>query len=337
MPSYTTQQIAQRVGGTLAGPADKTLHGVEGLDTAGPDHLTFIRDAANASRWDACKAGGALVSKGVEIAADPSRALIHIPDADLALATVLEMFAPPPARPAAGVHPSAVVDPSAVLGAGVAVGPHAFIGPRVRIGDSTVIHANVTILDETVLGRECEIFPGVVFRDRCAAGDRVIIHPNTTIGSDGFGYRATPRGAVKIPHIGRVVIGSDVELGAGVCIDRGKFSDTTIGDGTKIDNQVHIAHNCRIGRSCLIAGQVGFAGSVTMGDGVMVGGATIFRDHITVGSGASIAGGSAVLGDVPDGASWGGSPARDIREAFKEYAALRRLPDLLKQLKQVKK
>lgn len=333
MPSFTTQQIADRVGGTLTGPGDITITGVESMDSAGPSHLTFIRDAGNAGRWSTCCAGVALVCKGVQVVADPARALIHVPDADLALATALEMFAPPPARPAVGVHPSAVVDPSAKLSPGIAVGPHTYIGPGVTVGEGSVIHANVTILDHATLGKACEVFPGVVVRDRCVIGDRVIIHPNCTIGSDGFGYRASPRGAVKIPHIGRVVLGNDVELGAGVCIDRGKFSDTTIGDGTKIDNLVHIAHNCRIGRSCLIAGQVGFAGSVTMGDGVIVGGATIFRDHITIGDRASIAGGASVMSDVPPGVTWGGYPARDIREAFKEYAALKRLPDLLKQMK----
>lgn len=333
MPSFTTQQIADRVNGTLTGAGDRVITGVEAMESAGAGHVTFIRDAKHAAHWGECKAGVALVSRGIDVAPDASRCVIHVPDADLALAATLEMFAPPPARPARGVHATAVVDPSVKLGANVTIGPHAVLGPRVSIGSNTVIHANVTILDETIIGADCEIYPGVVFRDRCIIGDRCIIHPNCTIGADGFGYRPTPRGAVKIPHIGRVVIGHDVELGANVCIDRGKFSDTTLGDGCKIDNQVHIAHNCKLGRSCIIAGQVGFAGSVTMGDGVIVGGSTIFKDHITIGDRATIAGGAAVMSNVPPGVTWGGYPARDIREALKEQIALKRLPDLLKQLK----
>ena len=332
MPSFTAEQIAARIGGKLLGPA-ATITGIDSLESATPEQITFIRDPGHAGRWSTSRAGAVLVGPGVEIDAT-GRPVIRVDDADLAVAAVLEMFAPPPVRPTPGVHPAAVVESSAVLGTGVAVGPGCYVGHRVRIGDRTILHANVTVLDESVLGGDCELFPSVVIRERCELGDRVILHPNVVIGADGFGYRPStdPRkpGLVKIPQIGTVRIGNDVEIGAGSCVDRAKFAATVIGDGTKIDNLCQIAHNCIVGRCCVIAGQAGLAGSVTLGDGVVVGGRTGIRDHITIGAGARIAGAAAVVEDVPAGASVAGYPAREARQALREYAAMRWLPDLVK-------
>ncbi len=337
----TTEEMAHRVGGELRGDPAVVLRGVEAIDTAVPGQLTFITDDAFAARWSASGASAALVTRGLTALAKlqpgNQRALIVVDDADLAMAEALALFAPPTPRPVAGIHPSAQVDPTAQLGARVCVGPLAVIAGGARLGDGCIIHGRVTILDDSRIGPNSELWPGVVVRERCMIGARCILHSNVVIGADGFGYRpsrdpARP-GLVKIPHIGTVRIGDDVEIGAGTCVDRGKFSATEIGQGTKIDNQCQIAHNCRIGRFCVLAGQTGLAGSVILDDGVVVGGRVAIRDHVRIGSGVRLAACSAVMDDVPAGETWGGYPAREAKVALREHAAMRKLPDLLKQLR----
>jgi UDP-3-O-[3-hydroxymyristoyl] glucosamine N-acyltransferase len=190
-------------------------------------------------------------------------------------------------------------------------------------------------MEDAGIGPGCVLFPGVVVYHHCELGSGVIVNANTVIGADGFGYRPAPDGSglVKIPQIGTVKIGNDVEIGAGACIDRGKFSATVIGDGTKIDNLCHIAHNCRIGKGCVLAAQVGLSGSVVVGDGVAIGGQVGVADHFTVGDGAQLAAQAGVISDVPAGATWFGTPAHDLRATLREAVALRRLPDLIKTLK----
>jgi UDP-3-O-[3-hydroxymyristoyl] glucosamine N-acyltransferase len=336
MPTFTAQQIAERLRGDLAGRGDIRLTGVGQIDQALPEQITFIRNERYVSAWANSKASAVLVSiTAGPVSPGDGRAVITVPDADAALSTVLEMFAPPPPRPPKGVHRTATVDPTASVALDVSIGPNCYIGARVKIERGTIVHANVTILDETVVGADCEIFPGCSIRDRCRLGSRVILQSGVVIGADGFGYRPAPdrKGVVKIPHIGTVEIGDDVEIGANSCVDRGKFAATTIGDGTKIDNLVQIAHNCRVGRSCLIAGRTGLAGSVTLGDGVILGGGVLVKDHATVGDRAVIAGGSGVMNDVPAGEVWAGYPASEQSIARREYAAMRRLPEILKSLK----
>lgn len=327
MPTYTTQQIADRVGGRLIGRADLAIRGVDGLETAGPDRLTFIRDAKHAASWPRSQAGAALVWEGAGFEPGAGRALIRVKDTDLSLAVVLEMFAPPPARPAPGIHPWACADPTASLGQNVSIGPGCYVGPRARIGRNCVLHSRACVYDDATIGDGCELHAGVVVRERCELGRNVVVHANAVIGSDGFGYRPAPDGSrwVKIPQIGSVKIGDDVEIGAGTCIDRGKFAATTIGEGTKIDNLCQIAHNCRIGRRCILAGQVGLAGSVTLGDEVILGGQVGVADHIRIGAGARVGAKSGVMHDIPAGETWMGQPAQERGVALRQAATLRRL------------
>ncbi len=336
MPTYTVQQIADRVGGDLRGPADLKITGVDQIDTATPNQITFIRSLRHAPSWSKSTAGAVLVTSGIELDPGTGRTLIRVDDADVALTTVLSMFAPPSPRPAPGIHATAIVDPSAQVANDVAIGPGCVIGKGVRIGKGSTLHANVSVFDDTVLGPGCELFPGVVVYDRCELGSNVRIHANAVIGSDGFGYQPAPDGArlVKVPQIGTVRIGNDVEVGACSCIDRGKFSATVIGDGTKIDNLCQVAHNCRVGSHVVLAGQVGLAGSVTLGDGVAMAGQSGVVDHINVGKGAKIGAKSAVLSHVPEGAVWYGTiPAHDAKSVLREFAALRRLPKLIQSLR----
>jgi len=332
----TAQTITQLVHGTLTGPGDLLVTGVRALDRAGPDHVSFVGDKRYADRWARSRCRVVLVTRGLELPPrDEPVAVIRVDHADLAMTAVLERFAPPIDRPPAGVHPSAVVDPSAKLGEGVRVGPLCVVGPRARIGDRCTLHAHVTVAADAMLGDDCELFPGVVIGQRCTLDDRCIVHPNAVIGADGFGYRADPRKQVpvKVPQIGTVTIGSDVEIGAGTCIDRAKFDATVIGDHCKIDNLVQIGHNCTIGRGVIIAGLCGVAGSVTIEDGVVMGGGAIVKDHLTLGRGAQIAGGTQLMHDVPAGETWAGSPGQPIKAAARQELALRKLPDLLKQMK----
>ncbi|MBM4155176.1 MAG: UDP-3-O-(3-hydroxymyristoyl)glucosamine N-acyltransferase [Lentisphaerae bacterium] len=333
--NHSMADIARVVEGTVEGDPALAVSGVEQIECAAPGQMTFIGGPAYVSLWSTSKASAALVSRDLAVEPGPGRALVRVKDADLAMARVLELFEPPAPFQAAGVHPHATVDATAEIGEGATIGPGCYVGAGARIGAGSRLHANVTVLDETRIGTRCILWPGVVVRERCTIGNGVILHPQVSIGADGFGYRpsADGRGLVKIPHIGTVVLGDGVEIGANSCVDRGKFSATSIGAGTKIDNLVQIGHNCRIGRCCVIAACTGVAGSVTMGDGVMVGGCVAIRDHLTIGSGARIGGGSGLMADVAPGQTVAGAPATESRQALRQWAALRKLPDVLRDLK----
>lgn len=331
---FSLQQICERVSGQLEGPGELEIERLEQIELAAPGHLTFIGSAEYAAKWPASRASAAFVQENLEIHPGEGRAFIRVPNADLAMATALEMFAPPSVAPPAGVDARAVVDPSAEIGADVAIGALCYVGPGVRIGAGTVLQPNVTILAEARIGAGCVLWPGVVIRERCELGDGCELHPNVSIGADGFGYRPAPDGLslVKIPQIGIVRLGRNVEIGAGTCIDRAKFVETVVGDGTKIDNLCQIAHNCRVGRSVVMAAMVGVGGSVTIGDGVLIGGGSIIKDHVTIGAGARLGGHSGVMHDIPPGETWSGSPAQNASATFREFAAIRRLPELFREI-----
>lgn len=336
--THTTRSLAKHVGGRLIGDGAVTITALAQLHTAQRGQLSFIGSKKYARDWPKSNASAALIGEDLLDGVEPGegRALIAVENADLAMAAVLELFAPAPDRPEPGIHPSAVIDPTATLGNDVTVGPHCFVGPHAQLGDGCILHHRATVMHHARLGEGCELFAGVVIGSRCTLGDRCILHANAVIGTDGFGYRPGDTAAgqppiVKMPHLGTVEIGHDVEIGAGTCIDRGKFDATTVGDHTKIDNLVQIGHNCRIGNAVLMAGCVGVSGSVTIGDGAVLGGGARVKDHCTLGKGVMLAGASCVMDDVPAGESWAGTPAKRLKTAIREELALRQLPDLLKQ------
>jgi len=335
MKKFTIEEINQVVNGTLAGNPTILITGVEQISEATKNQLTFIGENKYIKLWDQSSASAAIVNDNLDIEPGKDRALVRVADADLALALVLQLYEPEPPKCEPGIHSTAVVDSTAEIGAGAAIGAGCYIGPGVVIGTNTKLYPNVTVMDDSSIGSQTIIWSGTVIRERCCIGNYCIIHPNVTIGADGFGYRPSPdgRGLVKIPQIGTVEIGDDVEIGAGSCVDRGKFSATSIGDGTKIDDLVQIAHNCKLGRSCVMAGQSGLAGSVTIGDGVIMGGRAGIKDHVTVGAGAKLGLGAGVISDVAPGKTLLGYPANDYRQTLRLWAAQKQLPDLIKQMK----
>ncbi|MEM1355582.1 MAG: UDP-3-O-(3-hydroxymyristoyl)glucosamine N-acyltransferase [Planctomycetota bacterium] len=337
--SYTTQQIADRVGGTLFGPGDLAIRSLAEIDLAEPGQLTFIGDEKYADRWGACRASAVLVNRSIRLDRGEGRAIIAVDNADLAMAEVLAAFAPPTPRPELGVHPTAVIDPTATIGQGVRIGPYCVVHPHASIGDHTILHAGVNVFDHAVVGDGCELWTGTVIRDRCVLGDRCILHPHVVIGADGFGYRADLSGPsprlVKVPQIGIVRVGNEVEIGANTTIDRAKFDATVLGDGCKIDNLVQIGHNCRLGPMVVIAASCAVGGSCVLGMGVQMGGRACIADHIRVGDRARVVGGAAVINEVPPGETWGGMPAKRMQVMWREEVAVRKLPGLLRRLKKM--
>jgi UDP-3-O-[3-hydroxymyristoyl] glucosamine N-acyltransferase len=335
MKKWTIEEINQLVDGTLEGETHIAITGLEEITEAQSHQLTFIGEKKYVRLWKSSKAAAAIINESFKIEPGPGRALIRVPNADLAMGKVLEQFEPalPICEP--GIHPTAVVDPTAQIGEYVAIGAGCYVGARVVVGANTTLYPNVTILDDSQIGSHTVIWSGTVIRERCKVGDHCILHANVSIGTDGFGYRPSPdgKGMVKIPQIGTVVIGNWVELGSGTCVDRGKFSATSIGDHTKIDNLVQIGHNCKLGQAVVISGQSGLAGTVTLGNGVVIGGASHVRDHVNIGDGVMIGGGSGVTGDVEPGRIVAGFPADDAKKALKIWSAQKRLPELVKLLK----
>lgn len=327
MKSYTIKEINGILKGELVGDTNRQIIGPEQLERAGNNHITFVGNMKYVRLWEISKACAAIVDEKLEIEPGGNRALIRVRNVDLAMARLLEVFDPGPPQFDVDIHPTALVHESATIGKECKIGAGCYVGKNVVLGDSVVLFPNVTILDETKVGNSTVIWPGTVVRERCEIGNFCIFHINVSIGADGFGYRPAEdgRGLVKIPQIGNVVIGNGVEIGANSCVDRGKFSSTIIGDGCKIDNLVQIAHNCVMGRSCIMAGNSGLAGSVTLGDGVVIGGAASISDHVTIHSGAVVGGGSGVMNDVPAGKTVLGYPARDSRDMLKQWVAIRKL------------
>ncbi len=341
MTVYTTGTIARLLGAELVGRDDLAISGVDSLDRAREGTLTFIRSRAWAAEWPRCRASAAIITRGVEAPGhDPTRrALLIVDDADAAMLKLLGALAPPEARPEPGVHPSAIVDPAAKLGAGVAVGPMCIVGPGTVIGDGTALLARVTLGRDVKIGRACTLHSGVVIQDRCTLGDKCQLHPGVVIGADGFGYAPAPdgRGVVKIPHIGNVVIGDDVEIGANACIDRAKIGSTTVGSGTKIDNLVQVGHGVKIGRACMLCGQVGLAGSVILEDGVRLGGQAGVCDNLTVFAGSRVGAASGVTRQ-PDGpGELLGFPARPARHMARVWALWDKLPELVARVRELEK
>ncbi len=336
--NFTTGSLAQRVNGELRGRDDLQIVGVNALEDASVDQITFIGDSEHALQWADAKAGAALVTKGIEPKGhDPtSRALIIVPQAELAMIELLGAFKSQAPPPQPGVHPTASIHSDAVIGKDVCIGPHVSVDHGSQIADNVILHAGVRIYADVIIGDSSVVHANAVIREQCHIGCNVVLNQNVSIGADGFGYQPSADGStlIKVPHIGTVVIEDDVEIGANTCIDRGKFQSTRIGKGTKIDNLCHIAHNCQIGNNCIIAGMTALGGTVILGDGAMLAGGVRVVDHVKVGTGSRIGAGGGVMRDVPDGETHLGSPAGEASAVLHQWAAIRKLPDWMKRISQ---
>jgi len=330
---YTTAEIAKLVGGQVIGDAGAVLKGFATIENAQAGDLTFAEDEKYFTRAEQCNATAIIADKRFSSA---KKTLIQAPNARVAFARALALFFPEKKFPA-GIHATAVVARTAVIDAGAHVGPHCVIGERVRIGARTVLQAANVVGDDSQLGEDVNLYPNVTVYARGEIGNRVRIHANSVIGSDGFGYVADAGVHLKIPQIGNVMIGDDVEIGAGVTIDRGALGSTVIGKGTKIDNLVQIAHNVQVGEGCLLVAQVGIAGSVKLGNYVVLAGQVGVAGHLKIGNHATVAAKSGVMHNIPDGGKWLWIPAQPDRDAKRQMVALRHLPELLKRVAELEK
>ena len=336
MAEFTLQHIASALGATIEGNEDLVCTGVASLDEAVEGDATFMVNAKYAKAWAQTKATIGIVSTGVPVVDhdDSQRAILRVHDAELAIATLLEMFMPQIELPEEGVHPTAIISDSATIGKGVSIGPYVVISDNVRIGDSAVLCSSVHVGRGSSVGSQTVLRTNVVIEHDCHIGDDCILNAHVVIGADGFGYRPNEAGdgLTKMPHIGNVVIGSRVELGANTCIDRGKFASTTIGDGTKLDNLVQVGHNVKIGKNCVIAAHCGIAGSVQIGNWVQIAAQVGIAPHCKVGDGAKIGAKSGLMHDIPAGEEWLGVPAGKMKDTLRQWAIVRKMPELAKQL-----
>ncbi len=320
--------LAEHAGADLAGPGDVEILAVTDLDRAHLHALVMIADARRLPQAEASAAGALLVGVGAPQTRKPA---LRARNLRAAFARVLATLAPT-AQPAPGAHASAVVAPDAQVSAEATLGPYVVVSAGAVVDARTVVGAGVVIGARARVGVDCLIHPHVTIYPDCVIGDRVILHSGVVIGSDGFGYAAEEGVHVKIPHLGRVVIEDDVEIGANTTIDRGTLGETRIGRGTKIDNLVQVAHNVTVGPHSIIVAQVGISGSATIGEGALLAGQAGVRDHVTIGAGAVVLGQAGVTKHVPPGATVSGYPAREHRAQLRLEATVLRLPDILRRL-----
>jgi len=318
----------------VIGDGSAVVTAIAPLDRAGPSDLTFLAKAQYAPLLAGSQAGVVLVAPELADSAGAPRARIVVDKPYDALLELIPRFHAPPVR-TPGVDPSARIGRGARIGSEVTIGPGVVLGADAHIGDRVWLEAHTVIGAGVAVGEDSHLYPGVTLYAGTTLGRRVIVHAGARIGSDGFGYVFRDGAHRKIPHVGRCVVGDDVEIGANTTIDRGSIDDTVIGAGTKIDNLVHIGHNCRVGRACLLMAQVGLSGSARVEDGCILAGQAGVAGHRTIGRGATVGAQAGVFGDVPAGEAWSGYPARPHRESMRAYAALFRLAPLMRRLERL--
>lgn len=326
-------KIAALVEGDVEGDAGVAIWGPGVLESAEAGQIVFVERPELLPAGEQSKASALIVSPQARTQAKP---IIVTEDPRRAFQKVLEFFAPEP-RVYPGVHPTAVVGHNVTMGEGVSIGAHAVVE------DHAVLKAGVKVFPLAYVGHEAEIGEDTLIYPQCFIGERVIIgarciiHAGAMLGCDGFGFLQTPQGHRKIPQIGTVIVGDDVEVGACSTIDRATVAATRIGRGTKIDDHVHVAHNCVIGENCLMCGQVGIAGSTTIGNNVIMGGQAGVNDHVTIGDNVMIGAATDVLGDIPEPGVYSGYGARPHQTQLRIQAAAVRVPDLLRKVRALEK
>ncbi|MDX6383617.1 MAG: UDP-3-O-[3-hydroxymyristoyl] glucosamine N-acyltransferase [Blastocatellia bacterium] len=328
----TVSELAAHVGGRVLGDGAILITSLASLDSAGEGDLAYVEDEKLFAAAAGGKASCLIIPSGADITV-PCR--IEVTNPKLAFALVAEVLHPPIQRPAE-THKLAVVSPAARIGEDVFIGAFVCIGEGSSVGDRTQIRAGAKIGDRVTIGSDCVIHPNVFLEDGVTIGNKVILHAGVVIGADGFGYVRSEMGYHKFPQIGTVVIEDEVELGAHTCVDRAALGRTRIGRGTKLDNMVHVGHNCDIGARVVIAAQTGISGSVTIEDDCVIGGQVGFGDHIRVQSGAIIGSKAGILpGKIVRPGVWWGIPIQPLDEYKRLNAHISRLPQVRKELKEL--
>jgi UDP-3-O-[3-hydroxymyristoyl] glucosamine N-acyltransferase len=331
----TVFELAALVGGQFLSPPDPTarIFGATSIAEARPGDVTFFGNSRYLAALRQCKATAVLVPEDFS---EPTPAIaIRCANPTLAFTKVLEKISPPPIVQLPGIHPTAVIAPDATLGEGVGIQPHAVIEPGAYIGKGTFIGAGSYIGHEVRIGENSHLAARVTIGARCIVGSRVILHSGVVLGSDGFGFEFIDGRHQKIPQTGIIQIDDDVEIGANTTVDRARFGRTWIGEGTKIDNLVQIAHNVQIGKHCILCAQVGISGSTRLGDYVILGGQVGTVGHIEIGQGAQVGAQSGVSKSIPAGQVWFGSPAQPMASAKEQFARIALLPRFFERLKAV--
>jgi UDP-3-O-[3-hydroxymyristoyl] glucosamine N-acyltransferase len=330
---FTTEQLAKLIGGQVVGDGNATLKSFTTIESAQAGDVTFAENEEFFARAEQSAATAIITEKRFSSA---TKIIIQVPNARIGFAKALALFFPETPYPA-GIHPSAVIAASARIDASAHIGPHCVVGERVEIGARTVLQAGSCVGDDSKLGEEVILFPSVTIYPRGQIGDRVRIHANSVIGADGFGYVKDGPIHRKVPQVGNVVIGEDVEIGAGVTVDRGALGSTVIGKGTKIDNLVQIAHNVEIGEGCLLVSQVGIAGSAKLGNYVILAGQVGVGGHLKIGNNVIVGAKSGVMHDIPDGQKWLWIPAQPDKNVKRQVLAMQHLPELLRRVAKLEK
>jgi UDP-3-O-[3-hydroxymyristoyl] glucosamine N-acyltransferase len=340
-------KLAERLGATVVGDADADVTGCAPIDSAGPNEVTFLANRKYAQFLGSTRAAGVLIHESVPCPDHVTRLVCD--DPYFAFRNALVEFCgfrshPRPIDEAAaggagasGVSPRAAVHPTAVVGADVVIHPFAVVEHDARVGAGTVLYPGTYVGPHAVVGEECVLYPNVTVYDHCVLGDRVTLHASTVIGQDGFGYATHGGRHEKIPQTGRVVIGDDVELGAGCAIERAAIGETRIGRGTKFADLVSIGHGTTIGEHCLFVSLVGVSGSVEVGDYVVLGGQVGVSGHIKIGNGVQAMGKTAIVQDVAPGKKIGGIPAQDSEQAKRNALAAVDLYGLFKRVRQLER
>ncbi|PIE50293.1 MAG: UDP-3-O-(3-hydroxymyristoyl)glucosamine N-acyltransferase [Flavobacteriales bacterium] len=333
---FTASQIAQFIQGKIIGNEEEVINGVSPIENGQKGHLSFVSQEKFAKYIESSDCSVLIVSESfLNENKTYSSTIIAVKDAYLAFQTLMNLYQEMKTAPQSGIENGAFVDENASVEEGVFIGAFSYISAKSKIGKGTQIAPQVFIGKNVKIGKNCRLESGVKVYDFCVIGDNCIIHSNTVIGSDGFGFQPSENGYSKIPQLGNVVLENNVEVGSNCSLDRGTIGSTVIGEGTKIDNLIQIAHNVKIGKHNVIAAQAGIAGSTTIGDWNMIGGQTGIVGHLKIGNQVKIQGQSGVNSDVKDGSILYGSPAISVGDFRRNYVHFRNLTKIVDRINQL--
>jgi UDP-3-O-[3-hydroxymyristoyl] glucosamine N-acyltransferase len=331
----TLWEIAKLVGGKLEGSPQIVVSGLAGIENATPYDITFLDSPRKVSELSRTRAAAIVITDSLGVKA--TIPAIYVPNADQAFAKLAMVVQQERDNIPPRVHPNAVVNPKAKLGKLVSIGACTVIEEGAQVGDNVVIGPLCYIGRDTQIGANTRIYSNVAIRDRCIVGERCVIHSGAVIGADGFGFQRIEDHYEKIPQVGSVLIEDDVEIGANTTIDRARLDQTIVGAGTKIDNLVMIGHSVQIGKNCILVGQVGIAGSSVIGDNCILAGQVGVIDHVTITDGVVITAQTGVSKNIPEPGIYSGSPVGPQMKTLREWAAIRKLPELLKEVSELRR